>query len=159
MDSSNSLMVALPGNAKASFSALLRKRFKNDVSLLCLTAYLITTAVFLSMWHSRVTHRFSLRAFAVFVVLCGLSLIYGRLFMKLIPFSLKTNGAFSIQFLCGYLVLNTLLFLLSFFTPFGIATNIFILAGCGLLILLCCPRAAKDIRKPVDYLPDFLCLC
>ena len=158
MDSSNSLMVALPGNANAWFSALLRKRFKNNVSLLCLTAYLIATALFLSMWHSRVTHRFSLRAFVVFVVLCGLSLIYGRLFIKLIPFSFKTKGAFSIQFLCGYLVLNTLLFLLSLLTPFGIATNVFILAGGGLLILLSCPGTPKDIRKPVDYLPDFLCL-
>src|SRR4029453_5891340 len=87
--------------------------------------YLVTVALFLSMWHSRVTHQFSLRAFAVFVALCGLFLIYGRLFIKLTSFSFKTTHGFSIQFFCGYLALNTLLFLLSLFTPFGIATNVF----------------------------------
>src|SRR5437773_2492442 len=74
--------------------------------------YLIAAALFLSMWHSRVTHRFSLRAFAVFVVLCALSLIYGRLFIRLIPSSFRTKGGFSMQFLCGYLVLNTVLLFL-----------------------------------------------
>jgi len=120
--------------------------------------YLITVALFLSMWHSRVTHRFSLWAFAVFAALCGLSLIYGRFFIKLTSFSFKATHGFSIQFLCGYLVLNTLLFLLSLFTPFAVATNVLILTGCGLLILRFCPGTTKDIRKPVDYLPDFLCL-
>jgi hypothetical protein len=121
-------------------------------------SYLLAAALFLSMWHSRVIHRFSLRAFAVFLVLCGLSLIYGRLFIKVTSFSFKAIHGFSIQFLCGYLLLNTLLFLLVLFTPFGIAPNVLILCGGGLLILLFCPGAAKDFRKPVDYLPDFLCL-
>ncbi len=120
--------------------------------------YLVAAALFLSIWHSRVTHQLSLRAFAIFVALCVLSLIYGRPFIKLIPFSFKANGGFSMQFLCGYLVLSTVLLFLSLFTPFGIATNVFILVAVGLLILLFCPRAAKDIRKPVDCLPDFLCL-
>jgi hypothetical protein len=121
-------------------------------------SYLLAAALFLSMWHSRVIHRFSLRAFAVFVVLCGLSLIYGRLFIKVTSFSFKATHGFSIQFLCGYLALNTLLFLLVLLTPFGIALDVFILCGGGLLILLFCPGAAKDLRTPVDYLPDFLCL-
>src|SRR5438874_3467071 len=120
--------------------------------------YLVATALFLSIWHSRVTHQFSLRAFAIFVALCAFSLIYGRLFIKLIPSSLKANGGFSMQFLCGYLVLNTVLLFLSLFTSSGIATNVSILVAAGLLILFFCPRAAKDIRKPVDYIPDFLCL-
>ena len=111
--------------------------------------YLVATALFLSIWHSRVTHQLSLRAFAIFVALCAFSLIYGRLFIKLIPSSLKANGGFSMQFLCGYLVLNTVLLFLSLFTSSGIATNVSILVAAGLLILFFCPRAAKDIRKPV----------
>ena len=101
--------------------------------------YLVATALFLSIWHSRVTHQFSLRAFAIFVALCAFSLIYGRLFIKLIPSSLKANGGFSMQFLCGYLVLNTVLLFLSLFTSSGIATNVSILVAAGLLILFFCP--------------------
>ena len=120
--------------------------------------YLVAIALFLSLWHSRVSHRFSLRAFAVFLSLCGLSLIYGRLVINLIPSSVKAAGGFTVQFLCGYLVLSALLLVFSLFTPFGIVTNVFIVAGGGLLILLCCPGSATDIRKPADCLPDFLCL-
>src|SRR5437762_11183426 len=83
-------------------------------------SYLIGLASFLSMWHSRVTHRFSARAFVVFIALCVLSLICGRLFNRLTAFSSKASHSLSIQFLCGYLLLNTLLFLLSLFTPFSI---------------------------------------
>ncbi len=121
-------------------------------------SYLLSAALFLSVWHSRVIHRFSLRAFAVFLVLCGLSLIYGRLFIKLTSFSFKATHGLSIQFLCGYLLLNTLLFLLALFTPFGLVTNVFILSGAGLLLLFVSPGATNGIRKPIDYLPDFLCL-
>ena len=121
-------------------------------------SYLIGVALFLSMWHSRVIHRFSPRAFAVFVVFCGLSLIYGHLFIKFTSFSFKATHGLSIQFLCGYLLLNTLLFLLVLSTPFGIVTNVFILSGAGLLLLFISPGVTSDIREPVDYLPDFLCL-
>ena len=151
-------MIGLPGNATAFLLASLKKRFGDNISVSYLIAYPTATTLFLSLWHSRITHRFSLRAFTVFAVLCALSLIYGRILIKLPPFSFKTKGAFSIQFLCGYLVLSTLLLLLSLFTPFGIATNVFILIGGGLLILLFCPRAVEVLRKPADYLPDFLCL-
>src|SRR5437773_8441986 len=140
-------MIGLPGNTKAFLLALLKKRFNDNVSLSYLVAYLVAAALFLTMWHWQVTHRFSMRAFAVFVVLCALSLIYGRLFIKLIPPSFNTNSGFSMQFLCGYLVLSTLLLLLSLFTPFGLAMNVFILAGGGLLILLFSRTTPKDIRK------------
>jgi hypothetical protein len=36
--------------------------------------------------------------------------------------------------------------------------NAIILFGAGLLLLFICPGVTHDIRKPVDYLPDFLCL-
>lgn len=121
-------------------------------------SYLLAAALFLSVWHSRATHRFSPRAFAVFVALCAFSLIYGRFFIKLTALSFKATHGFSVQFVCGYLALNTLLFLLSIFTPFGIATNVFIVVGGGLLILFFSSEIAKDFPKPVDYFPDFLCL-
>src|SRR6266487_4525853 len=120
--------------------------------------YLIAAALCLSVWHSRVTHHFSVPVFAVFLVFSGVSLIYGRIFIKFTSFSFKATHGLAIQFLCGYLLLNTLLFLLVLSTPFGIAANVFILSGAGLLLLFIFPGVTNDVRKPVDYLPDFLCL-
>jgi hypothetical protein len=85
-------------------------------------------------------------------------LLYGRLFIKLSSLSFKATGSLSLQFVCGYFLINTLLFLLALFTPFGMATNVSIVVGGGLLILLFSPGITKDSRKPADYLPDFLCL-
>lgn len=120
--------------------------------------YLFTAALFLSVWHSRATHRFSLGALVVFVALCVLSLIYGRFFIKLTSLSFKASSSLSLQFVCGYLVINTILFLLSLFTPFAIAMNVSIVGWGGLLILLSSRGIAKDAPNPADYLPDFLCL-
>jgi hypothetical protein len=94
----------------------------------------------------------------VYLVLIGLSLIYGRIFMKLTPLSFTASHGLSIQFLFGYILLNTLLFLLFLFTPFGIATIVLIIGGGGLVILLLVPGIAKDNREPAGYIPDFLCL-
>jgi len=121
-------------------------------------SYLFAAALFLSVWHSRTTHRFSLRALTVFVALCGLSLIYGRFFIKLTSLSFKASSSLSLQFVCGYLVLNTILFLLSLSTPFAIAMNVSIVSCGGLLILFSSRGIAKDAPKPADYLSDFLCL-
>ena len=120
--------------------------------------YVITASLFLAIWHSQASHRFSLRAFAVFVALCALALIYGRFFVKVTALSFKAAHSFSLQFVCGYLVINTILFLLSSFTAFGIAANAFIVVGGGLMILLFNPGIAKDSHRRADYLPDFLCL-
>src|SRR2546423_6435790 len=155
MDSGNSSANSWFGYMNSRSLTKVKERLQGSKYFL---SYLIAVALFLSTWHSRVAHRLSLRAFAVFVALCGLSLIYGCLFIKLTSFSFKAAHGLSTQFLCGYLVLNTLLFLLSLFTPFTMATNVFILAAFGLVILLSWPIAIKDIRQPVDYLPDFLCL-
>jgi hypothetical protein len=134
---------------------LVRRRLRDSKYFLC---YLIAAALLLSLWHARVIHHFSLQAFAVFLVFSGVSLIYGRVFIKLSPFFFKETHGLSIQLLCGYFVLNTLLFLLVLVTPFGIVTNFSILTGAGLLLLFIFPGVTKDLRKPLDYLPDFLCV-
>src|SRR4030095_9298487 len=121
-------------------------------------SYLFTAALFLSVWHSATTHRFSLRALTVFAALCGLSLFYGRFFIKLTSLSFKASSSLSLQFVCGYLMLNTILFLLSLSTPFAIAMNVSIVSCGGLLILFSSRGIAKDAPNPAGYLPDFLCL-
>src|ERR1700751_689785 len=114
--------------------------------------YILLAASFLSFWQSRANHRFSLLAFPVFVALCAFSLLYGRLFIKLSSLSFKGSSSFSLQFVCGYLVINTFLFVLSLLTPFGIVTNVSVVTGGGLLILLFSPGITKDSRKAADYL-------
>jgi len=121
-------------------------------------AYIMATAVFLSIWHSRASHRFSARAFAVFLGLCALSLIYGRFFINHTAVSFKSRCGMSLELLCGYLVVNTAVFLLCVLTPFGVAANFLIVAAGGLVILLCSPNLAEECHRPVDYSPDFLCL-
>ena len=123
-----------------------------------LVFYVLTASLFLSIWHSRASHRFSLRAFPVFVALCAFALIYGRFFIKVTSLSFKSTCGFSIQLVCGYFVLNTAVFLLSLLTPFGVPTNLLIVAAGGLLIVLFSREVADHFHRPVEYLPDFLCL-
>jgi hypothetical protein len=120
--------------------------------------YVLFATLFLSIWHSRASHVFSFRAFPVFLALCSLSLIYGRFFIQRSPLSFRSTCGLSVQLLCGYFVLNTTIFLLSFLTPFGIATNVLIVAAGGLLLLVYSPKIAEDFRRPADCFPDFLCL-
>lgn len=140
---------------KAYFYAWTNKHF--EVSRY-LVAYLLAISLLLSLWHWRATGEISFKALPAFLCMCAVSFIYGHVFTKHIPSAFRTSAGLSIQFLCGYLVCSTVLLLLSLFTPFGIVTNVLILVGGSVLILLSCSRAAKDIRKPADYLPDFLCL-
>ena len=158
MKSSSRQILGSLSNSDTGFLALLRKQFKSNMYLLCQMAYIMTTAVFLLIWHSRATHRFSLRAFAIFLALCCLSLIYGRFFIKRTSLSFKVAHSLSLQLLCGYLVISIVLLLLLFFTPIGIELSVAIVAGAGLLILFACRGTARGIRKPADHLPDFLCL-
>jgi len=142
-------------SVKAHLYAWIKKHFQ--VSRYTV-AYLLAVTLLLSLWRWRATREISFKALAAFFCLCVVSLLYGRILTKHIPLSFRTKGGLSIQFLCGYFVCSAVLLLLSFFTPFGIVTNVLILVGGGVLILLSCSRAAKEIREPASYLPDFLCL-
>jgi hypothetical protein len=114
--------------------------------------------LFLWIWHSHSTHTLSLKAFAVFLILCSLCLVYGRFFTRLTNLSFKTSDDFLLQFLSGYFVLNTILFVLSFATPFPIATDALILTACGSFIALFCPGRPKATPELVNYLPNILCI-
>ena len=148
-------MVSFFGDSKAWCSHSLRERLNESTYLLPL---LLPIVLFLWIWHSLLTRTLSLTAFAVFFILCVLALVYGRLFTKLTSLSLKTSDNFSLQFLCGYFLVNTTLFVLSLVTPFSIVINAFILTTCGLLLALFLPRRANDSPKPASYLPNLLCI-
>jgi hypothetical protein len=148
-------MISFFGDPKAWSLHSLQERLKESA---CSLLLLLPIAFFLSIWRSQLTHTFSIKAFIVFLILCGLSLVYGRLFIKLTALSSETAHNFSLQFLSGYFVLNTILFLLSLATPFTIAADVLILTACGLFIALFCPECGIHTSEPVNYPQNFLCI-
>jgi len=103
-------------------------------------AYVLLVTSFLSIWQLRVTGRLSITALVVFALLAILSLAYGRLLTRL-----------TVQFLSGYLLLNTLLALLSLVFPFGIVTSALIVAVGALVLGFFC-RVLAHKRQHVGNL-------
>lgn len=114
--------------------------------------------LFVSLWHARVTGGLSLAALAAFALICGGSIAWGRLFTGLAPLSFAHGCSLTVQFLCGFLVLNALLFALSLASPLGIAVNLLILAGGAILLLFATGRKTAACRGKADFLPDLLCV-
>lgn len=130
-------------------------RFRNSIHAFL---YLALVVLFLSIWHAKVTGRLSASALAVFALICGTSMVWGRLFTRLAPLSFTHGCSLTLQFLCGFLVLNTLLFALSLVSPLGIANNLFILASCAVLLLVSVGRGSAPTREMSSFLPDLLCV-
>jgi len=72
-------------------------------------AYVLLLTLFLSIWQLRVTGRLSVTALAVFAMLGVLSLVYGRMVTRLAFQAPYDARNLTMQFLTGYLLLNTLL--------------------------------------------------
>jgi len=107
------------------------KGFGNSGYLLL---YLGAIVLALSLWHGRVNHGISTRAIAALALIVALSFAYGRGFLQRFPQLLPDGPSLTLEFLAGYLILNTLLYLLAVVSPFAITTNI--LATCvGVVVL------------------------
>jgi hypothetical protein len=119
--------------------------------------YWAIPVLFLWACNWSVTLKPAAKPLGVFALLCALILAYGRLFILVAPASFRERAGLSIQFLCGYLVLNSFLFALTVATPFGIAANSSIVALCGVATFFI--RFKPDGNsKSRDPLPDLLCL-
>lgn len=112
-------------------------------------------ALFFWICEWRVSHHCSLKSLAVFAGMCGGLFAYGRLFLRVAPAPFKAAGGPVIQFLCGYLVFNTLLFLLLLAAPFGIRVDACLLAVPGLGALFVRPGEGE---VPDGALPGALCV-
>lgn len=84
--------------------------------------------LFLCAWHLRVAGQLSLASCGVLAVLVALYLVYGHLFVTCSARLFHNTVGLPFQFLCGYFVSNTLLFILALASPFGIGINIALLA-------------------------------
>jgi len=121
--------------------------------------YVLLVVLFLSIWHIQVTQHFSPKAFAFYSILAGVSLVYGRIFLKLFPSLFTNHAGLTVQFLCGYFALNTLGFEMSFITKFTMTGNILFLCGCGIVsAVLFRPKREASKNEQPDYLPEILCL-
>ena len=91
-----------------------------------------------------------------FVVLCAL---YGRMFEQMTAAFFPNRVGMTYQLLTGFLTFNTLLFVLTLASPFGIALNVAGLGMLGLLGIIVTPRIIRDPGNPaVNELPGVICI-
>src|SRR5215472_38888 len=121
-------------------------------------AYVSLVTFFLSIWQLRVTGRLSVAAVVIFTLLSILSLAYGRLLTRLTLPSSHAARYLTVQFLSGYLFLNTLLALLSLVFPFGMVTSALIVAVGALVLGFFCPEPPEKAGGILSQLPSLLCL-
>ncbi len=114
--------------------------------------------LFASLWHARVTGGLSFAALAAFALVCGGSMAWGRLFTQFAPLAFAHGRSLTLQFLCGFLVLNSLLFALSLASPLGIAVNLLVLTASGILLLHYARGKAAATPQEAAMLPDLLCI-
>lgn len=121
-------------------------------------AYVLLVTFFLSIWQLRVTGRLSVTALVIFTLLAILSLAYGRLLTRFTVLSSHAARDLTVQFLSGYLLLNTLLALLSLVFPFGMVTSALIVAIGALVLGFFCPEPPEKAGGMSSQLPSLLCL-
>src|SRR5262245_2722712 len=121
-------------------------------------AYVLLVTFFLSVWQLRVTGQLSVTALVIFTLLAILSLAYGRLLTRFTLLSRHAARDLTVQFLSGYLLLNTLLALVSIVFPFGMVTSALIVAVGALVIGFFCPELPEKAGGILSQLPSLLCL-
>src|SRR5450830_79683 len=141
----------IPIEAHNSLITELRKRtIKSLVVVMMVT--------FLSLWHVRTTGHLSSTAFASFVLFVFVCLAYGHAFLVATADLVKNRASLSFQFLCGFFLFNTLLFVLSLVSPFGMLTNISILSLGALVLAALGVRRQPNVDDFHEELPGLLCV-
>src|SRR5262249_44820276 len=121
-------------------------------------AYVSLVTILLSIWPLLVTGRLSATAAVIFTLLSFVSFALGRLFTLLTLPSSHHARYLTVEFLSGYLVLNTLLALLSLVFPFGMATSALIVAVGAFVLGYFCPEPPEKAGGILSQLPSLLCL-
>ena len=99
-----------------------------------------------------------LRAVAAFALLAAASLAYGRFLVGASALAKAGRSSLALEFLAGYLVINTILFVLDLASPLGISANIAI-AGIGALAAgLAARRWMPPSNEPGMELPSLFAL-
>jgi hypothetical protein len=120
--------------------------------------YVTLLIAFLSTWHWKTTGYLSASTVATFAAFSSTTLIYGSVVLRLSPLSPKLAGGLTLQFLLGFLLFNTALFVLSLAFAWGVATSFLILVAVGLLTLFARGGRPRIASEATDLAPDLLCL-
>src|SRR5712691_7020024 len=121
--------MSAPSNTASVFSVTERLRQHIPAAL-----YVTALVAFLCIWHWKTTSHLSVSAVATFATFSSMALIFGDFFLRLSPLSPRLAGAITVQFLFGFFLLNTCLFVLSLATELGITNCFLILAAVALTI-------------------------
>lgn len=111
---------------------------------------------FLAFSHLRVAHDVSwspLLALALFLAVC---LAYGQAFLAATAGLLRNRAGLCFQFLTGFLIFNSLLFIATLISPMGMLPNLLVLASAAVPLAL----FGRRYRPPADEseLPALLCI-
>lgn len=112
----------------------------------------------LILWHTRVTGQLSWVAIVSFVLFVFVSLAYGSAFLYATANLVKNTHGLTFQFLCGFILFNTLLFVLSLVSPLGMLINVSILSVIALGLSALPLRRSTTSDKWLDELPGLLCI-
>jgi hypothetical protein len=125
------------------------------------SVYVTILVTFLSAWHWKTTGHLSISTVAIFAAFSLTAIIYGALVLRLSPLPAKLAGALTLQFLFGFLLFNTALFVLSLALPWGVASCFLTLAGlAGLAVAILFVRGGRQniASEATGRVPDLLCL-
>jgi hypothetical protein len=114
--------------------------------------------VFLWYWHTKVTDHFSITTAFILLIYVIACQAYGYLFSSLMPVISKDSGGLCFQFIVGYFIFNTLQFILSLLSPFGLVVNFIGLCCVFLLLTISSLNLFPTLFYSKSWLPDILCV-
>jgi hypothetical protein len=120
--------------------------------------YVSAVVAFLSAWHWKAAGHLSASTVATFVAFSSAALIYGRVVLRLSPLSPTLAGRLALQFLFGFLLLNTSLVVLWLAFRWDVAIPFLILVAVALVILFVWDARPRIHSEPTSQVPDLLCL-
>ena len=113
---------------------------------------------FFSFWHQRTTGYLTLTDIGSLALIATLCFVYGKPFAVATPQITTNHGGFVFQFLCGYFVFNTLLFVLELASPLGILTNFSILLLVSIPYAFYYFRHPQSINNSQEFIPSLICI-
>src|SRR5271166_3788315 len=122
------------------------------------SVYVTILVTFLSAWHWKTTGYLSASTVATFAAFSSTALIYGALVLRLSPLPTKLAGCLTLQFLFGFLLFNTALFVLALALPWGVAGCFLTLVAVAVATLFVRGGRQNIASEATSRVPDLLML-